>query len=64
MYFIVSGFYRKVPKFSDADLPKIKQGGQTLRFFLKKDANGIGNSEDPDHRLLLLLKEQSDLGLH
>ena len=27
---------------------KLNQGGQTLGYFVKKDANGIVNSEDPD----------------
>ena len=27
---------------------KFKQRGQTLGYFVKKDANGITNSEDPD----------------
>ena len=45
--------YRKVPKFSDpkklcCDLPKIKQRGQTLGYFVKKDSNGIANSEYTD----------------
>ena len=51
--------YRKVPKFLDTiklrcNLPKTKQRGLTLGYFVKKDANGIANSEDPE----------SDLGLH
>ena len=45
--------YRKVPKFSDArklrcNLPKIQTKRPNLKVFRQKDANGIGNSEDPD----------------
>ena len=47
--------YRKVPKFSDArklccNLPKFKQEAkpQASGYFVKKNANGIANSEDPD----------------
>ena len=40
---------------------KFKQRSQTLGYFIKKDANGIANSEDPDQTAL---EEQSDLGLH
>ena len=45
--------YCKVPKFSDARNfavihLKFKQRGQTFGYFVKKDANGIANSEDPD----------------
>ena len=29
---------------------KFKQRDQTLGYFIKKDANGIANSEDPDPR--------------
>ena len=46
--------YRKVPKFSDArklnsNLPKIQTESHNLRVFCQNDANGIANSEDPDH---------------
>ena len=49
----VSEIYRKVPKFSDArkhccNLPKIQTKTPNLREFLRKGANGIANSEDPD----------------
>ena len=45
--------YRKVPKFSEARnfaviYLKFKQRGQTLRYFVKKHADGIANSEDTD----------------
>ena len=45
--------YRKVPKFSDArkhccNLPEIQTKTPNLREFLRKGANGIENSEDPD----------------
>ena len=45
--------YRKVPKFSAArnlrnNLPKIQTKRPNLRVFHLKDANGKGNSEDPD----------------
>ena len=32
---------------------KLKQRGQTLRYFVKKDANRKANSEDPDQTALL-----------
>ena len=46
--------YRKVPKFSDArkhccNLSKIQTNRPNLKVFCKNDANGIANSEDPDH---------------
>ena len=46
--------YRKILKFSDArkhccNLPKIKTKTPILREFHQKGANGIANSEDPDH---------------
>ena len=45
--------YCKVPKFSDerkpcCNQPKIQTKRQNLRAFCQKDANGKGNSEDPD----------------
>ena len=45
--------YRKVTKFSNTRklccyLPKFKQTGQTLRYFVKKCKWKIVNSEDPD----------------
>ena len=45
--------YHKVPKFSDArkrccNLPKIQEKMPNLWVFLRKEANGIANSEDPD----------------
>ena len=57
--------YRKVPKFLDArklccNLPKIQENRSNLRVFRQKDADGIANSA----LIRLLLKEQSDLGLH
>ena len=50
--------YRKVPKFSDArklccNLPKIQGKRPNLCVFLRKDANGIANSEDPDQTATL-----------
>ena len=46
-------FVSKVPKFSDAEhfvviYLNVKQSGQILGYFLKNDANGIANGEDPD----------------
>ena len=49
---IYSGNYRKVPKFLDArklccNLPKFKERGQTLGYFVKKKQMEA-NSADPD----------------
>ena len=49
----ISEVYRKVPKFSDTrklccNLPKIQGKRPNLYVFLRKEANGIANSEDPD----------------
>ena len=54
--------YRKVPKFSDArkfccNLPNFQTKRPNLKVFHQKDANEIGNSEDPD-------QTAPDLGLH
>ena len=45
---------------------KFKKRGQTFWYFIKKDANGIANSEDPDQTAPIgaVLEEQSDMGLH
>ena len=45
--------YHKLQKFSDARkfaamYLKFKQSGQTFGYFVKKNANGIANSDDPD----------------
>ena len=45
--------YRKVPNFRMPEnfvviYLKFKKRGQTLWYFVQKDANGIANSEDPD----------------
>ena len=45
--------HRKVPKILDArklycNLPKIQTKRPNLKVFVKKNANGIANSEDPD----------------
>ena len=50
---LYSGTSRKVPKFSDArklcyNLPIIQEKRPNLCVFLRKEANGITNSEDPD----------------
>ena len=61
--------YRKVPKFSDARklcfyLPKIQEKRPNLaRVFRQKDANGIANSEDPDHSLSWVCTVCSDLSV-
>ena len=52
--------YRKVLKFSDArnhycKLPKIQTKRPNHLIFCPKDANGIANSEEPDHRSSLIL---------
>ena len=61
--------YRRVPKFSDArklccNLPKIQGKRPNLCVFLRKEANGIANSKDPNQTAPLGAEEQSDLGLH
>ena len=38
----------KIPKFSDAKIPKIQMKRPNLKLFCQKHANGIANSEDPD----------------
>ena len=52
-YLSILKHYRKVPKFSAAKkfaeiYLKFKQRDKTSGYFIKKDANGIANSEDPD----------------
>ena len=59
--------YRKVPYFSDArklccNLPKIQTKRPNFSVFCQKDANGIANSEYPDHQTALLGAECSSMG--
>ena len=61
--YLLPSDYRKVPKFSDArnlccNLPKIQTKRPNLRVFCQNGANAVKTL------IRLLLKEQSDLGLH
>ena len=38
----------RTPEIFAVNYLKFKQIGKTLGYFIKKDANGIENSEDPD----------------